>query len=104
LHLTGVFNERVKIMQNIKDYEAMVKLNLPESERQWLSNRADMLLKSFAALEEIDTSGVEPLVTVLDVQNVLREDVSAKMLSRDELLANAPEQYDGYFQVPRTLE
>ena len=91
-------------MQNIKDYEAMVKLNLPESERQWVSCCADALMESFAALEKIDTSGAEPLVTVLDIRNVLREDVSIKLLSREELLANAPEQYDGYFQVPKTLE
>ena len=95
---------RVICTQNIKEYESMVKLNLSESERKWVSDIADMLTGSFGALEGVDTSGAEPLVTVLDIRNVLREDVSAKMLSREELLANAPEQYDGYFQVPKTLE
>jgi aspartyl/glutamyl-tRNA(Asn/Gln) amidotransferase C subunit len=40
---------------------------------------------------------------VLNLQNVLREDAAKKLLSREELLSNAPEQYDGYFQVPGTL-
>ena len=88
---------------NIKDYEAMVKLELNEEERAWVSARAEMLAASFAALDEIDTSGTEPLVTVLDIVNVLREDVAAKLLTREKLLANAPEQYDGFFQVPKTL-
>ena len=91
-------------MQNIKDYEAMAKLELPEEERKLVSDCAERLMDRFKKLEEVDTTGVEPLVTVLEMQNVLREDVSTKMLPREELLENAPDQYDGYFQVPKTLE
>ena len=87
-------------MKNIKDYEAMAKLDLPETERRWVSDRADVLIDSFNQLAGIDTTGVEPLITVLDVKNVLREDVSIKMMPREELLVNAPEQHDGYFKVP----
>ena len=90
-------------MENIRKYEAMAKLDLPDEERQKISTIADRLIDSFGVLSSIDTDGVEPLVTVLDVQNVLRDDVSTKMLSRDELLANAPMAYQGYFQVPKTL-
>ena len=91
-------------MYNIKDFEAMVKLDLSETERERVSDCASMLIDSFSALESIDTSKAEPLVTVLDIHSVLREDVSTKFLSREELMSNAPEQYDGYFQVPKTLE
>jgi len=90
-------------MENIKNYESMTKLDLPDTERQQISAAIDMLIDGFATLASINTEGVEPLVTVLDVQNVLREDVSMKMISREELLANAPMQSDGYFQVPKTL-
>ena len=91
-------------MDNIKNYEAMAKLNLPENERKWVSKRADMLIESFAALEKIDTSEIKPLVSVLNIQNVLREDICIKTVSRSVLLENAPEQYEGYFKVPKTLE
>jgi len=40
----------------------------------------------------------------LDSSNVMREDVASKLISRDELLKNAPEQHDGYFQVPAAIE
>lgn len=90
-------------MIDIKSYEAMSKLNLPEEERSQISAWADMLMTDFDAFSDIDTSDTEPLYTVLDVKNVLREDISVKMLSREELLENAPMQYDGYFQVPKTL-
>ena len=81
----------------------MAKLDLDESERTLLSSYADRLIDSFNILDTIDSGDSLPMYTVLDVQNVLREDVSLKMLSRDELLKNAPMQEDGYFQVPKTL-
>jgi len=90
-------------MKNIEDYEAMAKLDLSESERSWVSGSADFLVDSYNRLDGIDTSGVEPLITVLDVKNVFREDISVKMLPRAELMANAPDQSEGYFKVPKTL-
>jgi len=90
-------------LQNIEKYETMAKLNLPKNEREWISGCANMLIESFNELRKIDTSDIEPLVTVLNIQNVFREDISAKMLLREELLSNAPEQYEYYFQAPKTL-
>jgi Asp-tRNA(Asn)/Glu-tRNA(Gln) amidotransferase C subunit len=29
--------------------------------------------------------------------------MAVKAITRDELLSDAPEQYDGYFQIPRTV-
>jgi len=89
---------------DIKKYEAMAKLDLSEEERQLISNRVDSFIDGFSALEGIDTSGVEPLVTVLDFQNVLRDDIVKKTITREELLSNAPDKYDGYFRVPKTID
>jgi len=90
-------------MLDINKYEAMAMIELPDGELELLKGRFDVIAGSFGSLEHIDADGVEPLVTVLDQYNVLREDVSGKLLTREEVLANAPEQYDGYFQVPETI-
>jgi len=89
---------------NIKYYEAMCKFTLSDEERQNISRLAGETLSALSVLDGIDTQGVEPLVSVLDIKNVMREDIAEKLLPREEILANAPEQYDGYFQVPRTLD
>ena len=89
---------------DIKRFEAMAKLDLSEEERQLISSRVDSLVDCFSALEGIDTSGVEPLVTVLDIQNVMRDDIVKKLIPREELLSNAPDKYDGYFRVPKTID
>ena len=91
-------------MFDIKKYEAMTKLDLPEAERAEISERAEKLMASFGALEAINTADVQPMFTVLDVQSVLREDVAVKFMPREELMQTAPEQYDGYFEVPKTVE
>ena len=90
-------------MHGFRDYENMAMLDLPDCEREVLGGRLSGLADSFAALDGIDADGVEPLVTVLGLQNVMREDVAEKLFSRDELLANAPERHDGYVQVPGTI-
>ena len=89
---------------DIREYEKMAKLNFNDPEREAAARDIDKFIKSFAELERIDTDGVEPLVTALEINNVLREDRAEKIITREELLANAPEQYGGYFKVPRTLE
>jgi len=91
-------------MVNIKEFEAMAKLNLPDDEREIISAKAAMLEESFGALAAVDADDAQPLVTVLDIQNVLRRDVSVKPFTREEILRNAPERHDEYFQAPKTLD
>lgn len=91
-------------LQTVLEYEAMVKLNLTETERAWISEKTTMLEHSFGALSNVDTEGIEPLVAVINLIDTLREDIPHKSISRDEILSNSPEQNDGYFQVPKTIE
>ena len=90
-------------MRDVKDYAAMVKLDLSDDELVQLSGRVSELSEGFALLDSIETSSVEPLVTVLNNKSILREDITEKNITRENILANAPEQYDGYFQVPGTI-
>jgi len=82
----------------------MAMLDLSEPERARLMERFDEITGGFSMLDDYDTDGVEPLVSVLDLHNVLRDDIAVKFVSREALLENAPEQNDGYFQVPAAIE
>jgi len=55
-------------------------------------------------LQSVDTSGIEAMAHPLDAVAPLREDIPATSIDRDALLANAPEQQDGQFLVPRVVE
>lgn len=64
----------------------------------------ERMLEYIKKLSEINTDGVEPLTNVIsnDV-NVFREDIVNNNDMKEELLANAPEKYDGMFVVPKTV-
>lgn len=55
-------------------------------------------------LNELDTSGVEPMSHVFPVNNVFRQDVVTSGEDRDNILKNAPQQKDGAFKVPKTVD
>ena len=58
----------------------------------------------WAQLAKVDTADVERMVHVRPLVNVLREDVASQPFAREDLLAQAPESMDGYWQVPRVIE
>jgi len=91
-------------MSDFHSYEKAAMLELPESAHMMHKERFDKVAGGFSALDAYDTSKAEPLVSVLDIQNVTREDIPGKIVTREELLRNAPEQYDGYIRVPATID
>ena len=62
------------------------------------------ILDHFTALAALDTEGVEPTAHPLPLSNVMRDDEVASSLPRSEVLANAPDQEEGYFRVRAVLE
>jgi len=88
----------------LNNYNSMAKFKLTEKEEAWCLDKANYLEERFSRLNNIDTISVDPLVSVLDMTNVLREDVNIKPFTRDEILSNAPEANDGYYQVPKTID
>lgn len=82
----------------------LAKLKLNEEEK--VQAKADMqkMLDYIDKLDELDTTGVEPMSHVSAVNNVFREDVVVNGDDRDNMLANAPEKKEGQYKVPKTVE
>ncbi len=55
-------------------------------------------------LNEVDTTGIEPLTTMSHEINALRDDVVKPHLPHDDALKNAPKKDDQFFRVPKVLE
>ena len=85
---------------------AMVKVSFNSALAQKEAAKKDMgrMLDYIDMLNQLDTEGVEPMSHVFPVHNVFREDVVTNGDDRENMLANAPEQRDGAFVVPRTVE
>lgn len=54
-------------------------------------------------LNELDTSGVEPLIYMSEEVNVLREDDVKHDITQQEALKNAPKHDSDYFKVPKVI-
>jgi len=89
--------------EDVKKVALLSRLELTEEEIDTQIGPLNDLLKQFEALQQLDVTGVEPTSHSIPVVNVLREDVVKPSLTRDEVLANAPESREGCFVVPRVI-
>lgn len=90
--------------ETIKYVGILAKLELSEEEKEQAKKDMANMLDYIDTLNELDTSGVEPMSHVFPVNNVFREDVVTNEDDREEILANAPEAKDGAFVVPKTFD
>ena len=82
----------------------LAKLELSDEEKEQAKKDMANMLDYIDTLNELDTSGVEPMSHVFPVNNVFREDVVTNGDDREEILANAPEAKEGAFVVPETFD
>ena len=82
----------------------LAKLELYDEEKEQAKKDMANMLDYIDTLNELDTSGVEPMSHVFPVNNVFREDVVTNGDDREEILANAPEAKEGAFVVPKTFD
>jgi aspartyl-tRNA(Asn)/glutamyl-tRNA(Gln) amidotransferase subunit C len=98
----------VKITEKEVRYVAdLANLNLSEAEVHKFQADLDGILGHVERLNEVDTSGVEPMTQVLYAAGDtagLREDRERPPLGTEIALANAPQSGAGYFKVPRVIE
>lgn len=98
----------MRITENEVRYVAtLADLNLTEAEVRKFQADLDGILEHIAKLNEIETSGIEPMTQVLyDAAETatLRDDVPAPPLGNAAALANAPQPGGGYFKVPKVIE
>lgn len=91
-------------LQTVEKLAELAKLEFTEEEKAELLNDLNRILEFMDKLNELDTTGVEPLVYMNDEVNVLRVDEVIQELTHEEALLNAPKKDSDYFRVPKVLE
>jgi aspartyl-tRNA(Asn)/glutamyl-tRNA(Gln) amidotransferase subunit C len=59
------------------------------------------ILGFVAQIEKLDLTDVQPLTQMSDHVDVMREDEVGAMLSKEQVLKNAPDANSDYFRVPK---
>jgi len=92
------------ITDETMDYVGILaKLELSGEEKERAKRDMEEMLDYIDKLNELDTTGVEPMSHVFPVHNVFREDVVTNGDGREMTLANAPERNGDSFLVPKTI-
>src|SRR5271163_1024772 len=98
----------MKITETEVRYVAeLANLKLTGVEIARLAKDLDEILTHMDALNEIDTSGVEPMAQVLyqsEETATLRPDEIIPPIGNEAALANAPLAGAGYYKVPKVIE
>ena len=82
----------------------LARLELTEAEKERSIIELSEILSFMAKLNELDTTGVEPLIYMNDEVNVLRVDEVIQEMTREEALLNAPLKTAEYFKVTKVIQ
>jgi aspartyl-tRNA(Asn)/glutamyl-tRNA(Gln) amidotransferase subunit C len=88
----------------VKHVANLARLAITEEDAALFTSQLDAIISFAEQLNEVDTENVKPTSHVLDMKNIMREDISEKGLSNEEVVKNAPDHADGYIRVPSILE
>ena len=87
--------------EDVKHVAKLARLELKEEEIDKYSKQLGDILKYVEQMNEVDTTGIEPMPHAIPVYNVMREDVVKYEQTKEEMMANAPYEEDGFFRVPK---
>jgi aspartyl-tRNA(Asn)/glutamyl-tRNA(Gln) amidotransferase subunit C len=90
--------------EQVRYIATLARLRFTDEEEERLAGQMNDILGYVEKLDELDTSGVQPMSHVLDLHNVVREDVAETRISRDEALKNAPDADSVYIRAPKVIE
>jgi aspartyl-tRNA(Asn)/glutamyl-tRNA(Gln) amidotransferase subunit C len=97
--------DNVKINREQVAYVAhLARLSFDEAQQTRFTSQLNDILKYMDKLNEVDTTGVEPMTHAIAQKNAFREDTVAESLPGEVSLANAPEARAGCFEVPKVIE
>jgi aspartyl-tRNA(Asn)/glutamyl-tRNA(Gln) amidotransferase subunit C len=82
----------------------LARLHLSDEEVDRMQEQLSNILDAIETLRDVDTSHVGPTASVIQLENVMREDEPAMPMRREAALANAPLRDDPFLRVPTVLE
>jgi len=90
--------------EDVEHVAALARLGLTDAEIDLMQGQLNRILEAVNQLQDVDTSSVDPTATVIQLENVMRDDVARPSMDREAVLANAPLREGGLLRVPVVLE
>ena len=82
----------------------LARLKFEVSEKEEIKNDLQKMIAFVEKLNELDTTGVEPLLHMTDEISPLRDDEIKGSIGRADALKNAPLHDGQFFKVPKVIK
>ena len=82
----------------------LARIAFPEERLEPMAGELNRLLAWVEQLNEVDTSSVEPMTSVVKMSLKMRDDVVSDGGQAEAVTKNAPLGEDHYFAVPKVVE
>lgn len=89
--------------EEVKDVASRAMLAITDAEAEMFAEDLSTFIEYGDMLQELDTENVVPMTHALQQMNVMREDVEADVLNREEMLESVKEHQGGAIKVPTIL-
>jgi len=82
----------------------LARIAVKDDEVEHLKGELNAMLAFVEQLQEVDVDGVEPMTSVMPMEMRKRPDVVNDGEIVDKVTANAPDEQDHFFLVPKVVE
>jgi len=90
--------------KTVKDIAFLARMRVDDDQLGGLAGELSAIIGWVEQLAEVDTEGVEPMTSVVEMAVPRREDAVTDGSCRQAVLANAPEGTDDFYTVPKVVE
>ena len=91
-------------LAEVEHIAELARLSLSDDEKALYQEQLSAILDYAERLQAPDTSAIPPTATVLPLRGVMRADESRDSMSRDDVLANAPQVESESFRVQAVMD
>ncbi len=87
----------------VNNLAKLARLEFNEADMKEIKQDLEKMISFIDKLNELDTTGVEPLLHMSSNVNVLRDDEVKGSISTEDALKNAPHHDEHFFKVPKVI-
>jgi aspartyl-tRNA(Asn)/glutamyl-tRNA(Gln) amidotransferase subunit C len=91
-------------LAEVEHIAELARLSLSDDEMALYQEQLSAILEYAERLQAPDTSAIPPTATVLPLRSVMRADEPRDSMSRDDVLANAPQVESESFRVQAVMD
>lgn len=90
--------------EDIKKISRLAKIEIAEDEYDYYAKQLTNITSWVETLNELDTDGVEPMISVFDEPLRMEDDIINDGNIADDILSNSKTAKYNYFTVPKVIE